>query len=136
MQTRRLQNGYIALITVLIVGAVGIAISMALLINGVDSQRATLVTQQSAQARNLANACAEEALQQIHDSTTFTGTNTLSLGQGTCTYIVTNTGSTTRTIDASGTVGNVVRKNQVYVTIGASSISITSWQEVVTAGAL
>lgn len=134
MRRRTMSNssagGYVALITVMIVGAVAAAVSTALLLTGVDSQRASLVTQQSAQARSLVVACVEEALQQIHDSTAFTGTNNLSLGQGTCSYTVTNTGGSNRTIDASGTVGSVVRKNQVYVTIGSSSISITSWQEV------
>ena len=123
-------EGYVALITVLIVGAVSTAVSLALLVTGTDSQRSTLVTQQSIQARNLANACAEEALQQIHDDTAFTGTNNLTLGQGSCTYTVTNTGGSNRTIVASGTVDGIVRKNQVHATIGASSITITSWQEV------
>jgi hypothetical protein len=126
----RAQGGYVALITVLIVGAVSLAVGVAILLTGTDSQRVTLVLQQSIQARNLANACVEEALQQMHDSTTFTGTNNLSLDQGTCTYTVTNTGGNNRTIVTTATVGNVVRKNQVYATIGTSSISITSWQEV------
>lgn len=124
------QNGYVALIAVLIVGAVTLAVGTALLITGADSQCYTLVVQQSVQARNLSNACVEEALQQIHDNTAFTGTNNLSLGQGSCSYTVANTGGNTRTITTTATVGTVYRKNQVYVTIGASSISVTSWQEV------
>ncbi len=124
------QRGYVALMAVLIIGAASLAISLALLTTGADSQRSTLVMQQSGQARGLASSCAEEALQQIHDNTSFTGTNALSFGQGSCSYTVTNTGGTTRTIDATGTVNSVVRKVKVYVTISASSISITSWQEV------
>jgi type II secretory pathway component PulK len=123
-------QGYIALIAVLIIGAACIATSVALLTSGTDSQRGALALQQSMQARQLAQGCAEEALQQIQSSTSFTGTNSLTLGQGTCTYTVTNTGTSTRTIDTSGTVGGVVRKVKVYATIGGSSISITSWQEV------
>lgn len=123
-------DGYIALLAVLIVGAASVAIGLTLLLTGTDSQRSTLVSQQSAQARALASACAEEALQQIHDDTAFTGTNNLSLGQGTCTYTVTNTGGNARTIDVSGTVNSIVRKLKIYATISPSSISITSWQEV------
>jgi hypothetical protein len=122
-------KGYVALLTVLIVGAATTAIALALLTIGTDSQRSSLVTQQSVQARQLANACAEEALQQIHDATSFVGTNTLTLGAGSCSYTVTNTGTTTRTITASGTVNTVARKLSVYATISASSISVTSWQE-------
>lgn len=124
------QGGYVALIAVLIIGAAAVAISLALLMTGTDSQRAALTHQRSKQARALAIACAQEALQQIHDVSAFTGTNNLNLGQGSCTYTVTSTGASTRTVTASGTVGDVVRKVQVYVTINASSISVTSWQEV------
>jgi len=125
------QRGYVALISVLIVGSAALAIAVGLLIGGTDSQRATAVTQHATQARALASACGEEALQKIHDNTSFTGTNGLALGQGTCSYTVTDTGGNTRTVDATGTVSTNVRKIKVYVTIGASSISITSWQEVV-----
>lgn len=122
-------HGYVALLAILIVGAAATAVAVALLITGTDSQRATLITQQSAQARNLATACAEEALQQMHDNTAYTGTAPLTLGQGTCSYTVTNTGGSNRSITTTGTVGSVVRKLQIYVTI-TTSISITSWQEV------
>lgn len=122
-------HGYVALLAVLIVGAASTSIGLILLINGTDSQKTALVVQQSTQARSLASACAEEALQQIHDNTSFTGTNNLTLGQGTCSYTVTNTGGSNRTIDASGTISGDIRRLKVYTTINASSITITSWQE-------
>lgn len=123
-------TGYIALISVLIIGAASLAIALALLTAGTDSQKSSLAFQQSIQARNLATACAEEALQVIQSSTSTVGTNGLTLGQGSCSYTITSTGSSTRVIDTSGTVNGVVRKSKVYVTIGGSSLSITSWQEV------
>jgi hypothetical protein len=124
------QGGYVALMAVLIVGAAATAIALVLLTTGADSSRAMLIEQQGAQARNLATSCAEEALQIMHDTTSFTGTNNLTQGQGTCTYTVTSTGSSTRVIDASGFVSGVTKKLKVYVTITSSSLSITSWQEV------
>jgi hypothetical protein len=130
MRSTRQSGGYIALMAVLIVGAASLAIGLALLTMGADSQRSTLIAQQSAQARSLATACAEEALQEIHDDTTYTGTGNLSLGQGTCSYTVTNTGGSNRTITSSGVVGEVTRKLEIYATIGVSSISIISWQEI------
>lgn len=126
----RKTDGYVALIAVLIVGAASTAIALTLLLTGVDSQRSVLAEQQNTQARQLANACAEEALQIIHDSTSYTGTANLTLSTGTCSYTVTSTGTSTRTISTSATINNMVRRTTVYVTIGASNISITSWQEV------
>lgn len=127
---RQSEQGYIALLSVLIVGAAATAISLTLLTTGTDAQRANLVTQQSVQARQLAHGCIEEALQKIHDSTSYTGSDTVTMGAGSCSYTVTNTGGSNRTISATSTLGNVVRKVTTYVTIGSSSISITSWQEV------
>lgn len=124
------QDGYIALISVLVIGAVSTAAALVLLSTGADSQRTALVAQQSTQARSLAMACAEEALQVVHDDTSYVGTGNLSLGQGSCSYTVTNTGGSNRTITATGTVGTVVRKIQAYATIESSSISVSLWQEV------
>jgi hypothetical protein len=124
------QRGYVALISVLIVGAVSLVAALGILTSGTESQRSTLVMQQSTQAQGLASACAEESLQVIHDNTAYTGTNSLALGVGSCAYTVTNTGGQNRVIDTTGTVNTVVRKLKVYVTITATSITVTSWQEV------
>ncbi len=124
------QGGYVALLAVLIVGAAATAVALGLLLTGTDSQRAVLVTQQSAQARQLAMACAEEALQVLHDTPSTTGNGSLNLGAGSCTYAITNPGGSTRVIEASGSVNTTIRNVEVYATIGSSSISITSWKEV------
>ena len=61
------QDGYVALLVVLIVGTASLAIVTALLIGGTDSQRMTLAELRGTQARNLNDACAEEGLQVIRD---------------------------------------------------------------------
>ena len=124
------RSGYVALLTVLIVGAIATATALILLVTSADSQRSALVQQQSKQARVVAVACGEEALQTIHDDTAYTGTNNLSIGQGSCSYTVTSTGASTRRIDVTATVGTISRKIQINATIGASNISITSWQDI------
>lgn len=129
MKSSTTQAGYVAILSILIIGAVSLAIASALLIGGADSQREILALQQSTQARNLATSCGEEAMQQIHDNTTFTGTNSLSLGAGNCTYTVTNPGGTSRTILATGIVGDATRSVQISATVGVSAISVVSWQD-------
>lgn len=123
-------KGYITLISVLIVGAVGTAIAISLILLGNSSSQNSFVIQQSAQAKGLANACAEEALEQIRESTLFTGTANLTLGQGSCTYTVTNTGGTNRGITTSGTVGTVIRKISITITAINPLIVVSSWQEI------
>jgi hypothetical protein len=123
-------GGYITLISVLVVGAVGVAIALSLILLGVGSSRTSFAVEQSNQAKALANACAEEALQQIRDSTPFTGSGNLTLGQGTCSYTVTSQGGSNRTVTASGTVGTIVRKVTVVINAINPLITPTSWQEV------
>lgn len=124
------EQGFITLLSILIVGAVGVAIALSLLLLGIGSSRSSFAIEQSDQAKGLANACADEALQQIRDSTPFTGTGNLTFGQGTCTYTVTSQGGQNRTVTASGTVGTIVRKVKVIISTINPQITVTSWQEV------
>lgn len=124
------QKGFIILISVLVVGAVGVAITLSIILLGVGSSRTSFAMEQSNQSKALANACAEEALQQIRDSTPFTGTGNLTLGQGTCSYTVTSQGGQNRTITASGMVGTVIRKVKIIINKINPTITATSWQEV------
>lgn len=123
-------RGYITLVSVLIIGAIGLAISLSLILLGLGSSRSSFASQQSNQAWALANACAEEGLQQITDSTPFVGTNTLTLGQGSCTYTVTSQGGSNRTIEASGSVGTIMRKVKVIINAINPQIIVSSWLEV------
>lgn len=126
-----LQRGYVALIAVLVMGAVAVTVTSALLYTGVDSQREIRIEQSSAQALHLSTACVEDALQSIKNSSPFTGSGSVTLATGSCSFVVASTGTSTRTIDATSTVNNVTRKIKVYVTINLSSLSITSWQDII-----
>ena len=126
----RREGGYIALLAVLIIGGAATAIATVLLLSGSDSSRFTLVQQQSAQARDTASGCAQEALQQIHDNPSFTGSASISIGNGSCTYNVTNPGATARNIDALATVGSITRRVEAAVTISGTTVTTTAWQEV------
>lgn len=123
-------TGFVTLIGVLLVGVVGVAIALSLLLLGVDNSRTSFAIEQSSQAKALANACTEEALQRIRDSFTFTGSGNLTLGQGTCSYTVSNQGAQNRTVIATGVVGAVTRRVKVVV-LGVNPVLVlTSWQEV------
>lgn len=123
-------KGYITLLSVLVVGAVGVSLTVSLLLLGLGSSRTSFAVEQSNQAKGLANACAEEALERIREATSFTGSGNLSLGSGSCTYSVTNQGGQNRTVTTTGTVGTLVRKVSILVSAITPAILISSWQEV------
>jgi hypothetical protein len=123
-------NGFLVMLSILIVSAVGVSIATSLLLLGTSGSRTSFANEQSSQARALADTCAEEALERIRKDSTYTGTVTITLGQGTCTYAVTNTGGENRTINASSTVDSLTRKVRVLLDDVTPQINATSWQEV------
>jgi len=125
----RKQNGYVTLISVLLVGAVGLATAVSLLFIGFNNSSTAFTMEQSNQAKALANACAEEALKQISNLISFTGQGNLSLGRGNCIYNVSANGNG-KIITSSGTVSNIIRKVKITVDATTPKINVASWQEV------
>ncbi len=123
-------SGYIALLSVIIVGAIATAIAVTFTLLGIGLSATSFAQEQASQARGLANACLEEGLQQIRSSIVYTGSGNLSIGQGTCSYTVTNLGGSNRLVIASSTVGTIIRKVQTNVTAIVPSIITSSWLEV------
>lgn len=130
MHSKPQNQGYVLLISVLILGAVGVAIASSLLLLGLGSSRSSFAFEQSNQAKSLANACAEEGLQQIRNVTSYTGIGGLTLGQGVCAYLVTSQGGESRIVEASSTVDTIVRKTKVTVSTINPTITIASWIDV------
>lgn len=124
------KDGYAALMGVLVVGAVSASAVLSMLLLGIQSSQTSFTVQQSAQSRELADACVEEALQEIRDDGGYTGSESLSLSMGECQYAVTSSGGQSRTITSEGATGSIVRKVQLEIDGINPEINITSWQEV------
>lgn len=123
-------RGYITLISTLVVGAVGLSVVTATILLGLGSARNSFALQQSAAAKSLANACVEEALEEIRLDVAYTGTGGLTLSTGVCTHAVSNTGGTSRMIYGTGQAGEFIRKTKVTITDYDPVIVISSWQDV------
>jgi len=130
----RVIHGYVALMSLLVVGAAGLAVSISLILFGVGSTRSSFVIEQSGQSKNIANACAEEALKKIRNSLAYTGNGNLTLGQGTCSYAVSAGSGQARTITVSATAGTaprtITRKIQISISQITPRINVSSWQEI------
>lgn len=123
-------GGYVTLISVIVVGAVGVAAVTALLTWGLSASRSSFSFNQSAMAQGAADACAEEALQEIREAPSFTGSGSLSLAQASCTFSVADEGGQRRRILSQGTAGQAVRKVIVLVDVITPAIGVSSWKEV------
>lgn len=123
------QSGYITLLSVIIVTSIGLAIVVFTLLTAVSVSQTTFAVEQTYQAKALANACAEEAMQQVSDSSSYTGTAGLTMGQGECSYSVSGAGQS-RVIQSIGTVGTIIRKVKVELDQVSPQLNVLTWQEV------
>ena len=123
------KKGYVALLTVIILGVVATVVATSLIMLGLGHSRSALSENQTTQAKAGADACAEEALRQIRLSSAYVGTGNLTLTSATCSYTVTNTGGNTRQIVVSGVSGPNTRKLTILITALTPNIVFSSWQE-------
>ncbi len=122
--------GFVTLYSVIILGSVGLALVAALAMSGIWAIRTSGNDRDSAQARKAADSCVELALQTIWDNNSFSGNGSSTLGGSICTFSVTNTGGDSRIINATGTVGSLLRKIFVSVDALSPAINVSDWQEV------
>lgn len=129
-QSFKNNDGYIVLMSVLIFGAVGIAIIISVILLGVSSARTSFAYDQAMQSEVLATACAEEAMQQIADTSLLNSSSTLSLGSGSCNYVTTSQNGQNIKIESTGFSGSIIRKIKVLIATTTPVITTSSWQEV------
>ena len=125
----RLRSGYIALLSVIALGTVGLAITLSLLMGGIIFSKSNFEVQQKIQSRMAATSCAEEAMQQILDSGVETGSGSLTIGSSTCSYTISST-STNLLVQAVGTSTSIVTRINVILASSTPRIKLSSWQEV------
>lgn len=116
--------------SVIVLGAIGGAITVSLLFFGIEATQNSDVLARSARAKMLANACAEEALIQLHTLSTYTGDDTLEIDGDTCTYSVSSTSETDVEILSTGTAETTTRKVKIQIDSLSPTLNVSSWQEV------
>lgn len=123
------ENGVVLLLSVLIATAVGVAVGISVIMGGLILSQGSQAHREANQAKSLANACADLALQQIRSNTSFTGTNTVAISGNNCSYTVTSGPGEARTATSSATINASTRRVTVQISNINPSIVITSWQE-------
>lgn len=123
-------SGFVTLMAVLIVGAVGVAVAIGFLTKGIDSNKRVITIESAYQARFYADECVELALQSIRNNTAYVGTGKSSYENGSCEYEVTINDSTRRNIDAIGTSNNLTKKVRVLIEGINPQIIVLSWKEI------
>lgn len=127
---KEIRKGYVALLSVLIIGAIGVVSMLSVLLSGVSASKTDFALQQAGSAKVLASSCGEEALQQILESGTTSSSGSLTIVSDTCTYSITSQNGQNITVNATGQVGTITSKIKIIIATTTPSIILSSWREV------
>ena len=128
---RRKEHGFVALVSVLIIGAIGVTVAVALLLFSIASIQNGEMIELSAKARYLADACGEVALSRVRENPSYTGGETVQIGETSCEINPVETVTEgVVVIQTVGSVDDVVRKVEIRTSRLRPSVAVDTWQEV------
>ncbi|MBD3362141.1 hypothetical protein GF362_00290 [Candidatus Dojkabacteria bacterium] len=130
MKKYKYQKGYIALISVLVLGFVGLTITVSYMLLGLNSSEMSLEIVKGSKARALANACGEVALKNLKQDISYSGDETINLGDGFCEIYPIEINGTTRIIKVEGNIDGVVRRVKIELNEINPDVLESLWQEV------
>lgn len=129
-QNKKNEQGFIALISAVIISALLITITVALGTSSFLSRFNILDAEYKEKSSALAEACADAAILKLAASASYPGGETIAVGSDTCKVIsVVPVAGWPKTIKTQATVSN----SYTDLTIGVSNtatVSVDSWQEV------
>jgi len=123
------KKGFITLYIVIITGFIATGLLFMFSMDSFLSVKSSLNAKNSGGTRAMLDACAEIALETIREMNTYSGINSVMIGNNSCSYTVANTGGNNRTISASSTIKNTTRK-LLITTSAFNPLHVVSWQEV------
>ncbi len=125
------RNGYILLITVLIIGAIASAVLSSLLMLGISLNQVSLSVLQSNQSLATAQGCAEYGLMKLRQSPSYAGNELVMIDTNQCKILpIKGIGNNNRVLCVEGKVGDSVRRIEIVISRVLPLTSINSWQEV------
>lgn len=120
-------EGYVALTTVIIVGAVVMVITLSISIISISGIQTSLSTKKSSESLDITDGCGELVLREIRNNPSYSATS-LTLQQGTCNLQITeNAGNYIIIIDT--TIESHTKTVTIDATRTASGVSVNSWQQ-------
>jgi len=131
LRVTRDERGFIALISVMIIGILALLIAVNLSSRSVGEAYMGFDDQEAHRSLALAETCAEKALASLKISLTYPGNETVSIGDYTCQILpVEGTGNANRTIKTQSLASGYAKRIKIEIAQVNPSLQITSWQEV------
>jgi hypothetical protein len=131
MKISRTHSGYVFLVTVLVIGVIASATAASLALLGWAAEQNGYMLQQSNQASEYAQICAERTLRELRNDLNYAGEVTYEFDHGHCEVNrITGSGNENRNICISGVGGDNIHRYEIDVKRLYPTVMIDSWQEV------
>lgn len=131
MTPPRTRPGYIFLMSVLIAGAIIGATAVTMILLSLGAEHTGLAVQDSLQAYEHAQTCAERGLLALRSNLAYAGRERVEFDNGSCTIdSVAGAGNDDRVLCVTGQRFDTVRRLQIQVDLVHPKTVITAWEEV------
>lgn len=128
---RKQQDGYVLLISVLVLSAASLALAIAGITLGLNFTTSSSLYRQARAATAMAHTCGEQALEKLKENANYTGPETLTFpGSETCTVVSVTGSGAVRTIKSQGSAQGAVARVQIEVSQVSPQIIVSSWKEL------
>jgi hypothetical protein len=124
------KNGYVALISLLIIGVIVLVATLSLTFISLGQRTGMISRNRTLSNYYLANACANQALVKLQKDPAYSGAETINLDGQTCQILaISGSGNTNRTIIASAQTVNQQKKIKIIVAQLRPVTIINFWGE-------
>ena len=120
-------QGFALIFVMLVLASILVGVSFAAGIAGTFSGNRMKLYDGAAQTRMVANACAENLLMQLRSNVNFSGSGTMSMLDGSCTYVV--SGTIPAKIISITAVRNNIYKRLTITTTQLNPTILSTWTE-------
>lgn len=133
MMHTRLHDGYIFLVTVLVIGVIASATAASLMLLGWAAEQNGLLLVQSGQALEYAQTCIERSIRELRSDLGYVGDTSVTFEHGLCEVErIGGTGNENRYLCVVGYSGDSVHRIQIHIRSLFPTPTIRSWEEVST----
>jgi hypothetical protein len=128
-KSRKLR-GFATLFSVVILMLLSTFVVTGILLSSNMSLQSNAVYRDAIVARDLADSCANVAVNKLKLDNTYTGNETITLGTKQCQILaITGSGNTNRVVRTSAVTGSVTRKIEVSIAVLTPNLTVNYWQD-------
>lgn len=125
------RDGYIFLVTVLMIGAIASTTLLSLLLLGWAAEQNGALVERSHRAFEYMNICAERTIRSLRLDPTYAGDETFTFERGSCTvHPIGGGGNLDRVLCIESESAPVIRRMEIQINRLFPRVMIRSWQEV------